>query len=161
MSHQFSSESRLMPTEAPEQSPTDREKAEGGQTMLRRSLAMNRAVMAKLLPYYFMCLFAIRSPYRSALSLAPYPWWEEEQCVIDSEGFISNIEKSIQEKLQTDGWQQEQGEQNVLPSIPAPCIDALVIAQYYIPAIEDWLRWEVEDPDDVEPVDGDIDLQMS
>jgi hypothetical protein len=69
---------------------------------------------------------------------------------------ISNIEKLIQEQLQAEGWQQKQGEQHTSPSIPPPCINALVIARYYIPAIEDWLRREVEDPDDVDPVDRDI-----
>jgi hypothetical protein len=97
------------------------------------------------------------SPHRSALPLAPYPWWEEQQCVIDSESFIFDIEKSIQEQLQADGWQQQQGDQHASPSIPPPYIDALIIARYYIPAIEGWLRQEVEDPDNVDPVDGDID----
>ena len=86
-----------------------------------------------------------------------YPWWEEQQCVPDTDSFISDIEQSAKDQLEADGWLLDRGEQDATLDPFPPGLDAVLIAQRYIPAVEDWLRREVEDPDDVSPVDGDID----
>jgi hypothetical protein len=90
-------------------------------------------------------------------NIDPYPWWEEQQCVPDTESFISDIEQSAKDQLEVDGWLLERGEQDASLVPFSPGLDAVLIAQRYISAVEDWLRREVDDPDDVSPVDGDID----
>jgi hypothetical protein len=89
-------------------------------------------------------------------NIDPYPWWEEQQCVPDTESFISDIEQSAKDQLEVDGWLLERGEQDASLDPFPPGLDAVTIAQRYIPAVEDWLRREVENPDDVSPVDGDV-----
>jgi hypothetical protein len=90
-------------------------------------------------------------------NIDPYPWWEEQQCVPDTDSFLSDIEQSAKDQLEADGWLQERGEQDPTLDPFPPGLDAVSIAQRYIPAVEDRLRREVEYPDDVSPVDGDID----
>lgn len=78
----------------------------------------------------------------------PYPWWEEQQCVADAESFISDMEQSAKDQLMVDGWLRERGEQDAsLDPFPIG-LDAVIIAQRYIPAMEHWLWREVENPDD-------------
>lgn len=86
-----------------------------------------------------------------------YPWWEEQQCVSDTDSFISDMEQSAKDQLEADGWLLERGEPDARLDPFPPGLDSVVIAQRYIPAVEDWLRREVEDPNDVSPVDSDID----
>lgn len=94
---------------------------------------------------------------RRNFNIAPYPWWEEQQCVADTDSFIFDIEQSVKDQLEADGCLLERGEQDASLDPFPPELDAVLVAQRYIPAVEDWLRREVEDPDDVSPVDGDID----
>ncbi|KAJ5860660.1 uncharacterized protein N7529_007970 [Penicillium soppii] len=60
------------------------------------------------------------------------------------------------DQLEVDGWLLERGEQDASLDPFPPGLDAVIIAQRYIPAVENWLRREVENPDDVSPVDGDV-----
>ncbi|KAJ5117817.1 hypothetical protein N7448_011449 [Penicillium atrosanguineum] len=99
----------------------------------------------------------LESPSRLVSNIDPYPWWEEEQCVLDTDSSLSDIEKSVKDELETDGWLPERGEQDALLDLFQPKLDAMIIAQLYILAVEDWLRREVKDADDLSPVDGDMD----
>jgi hypothetical protein len=102
-------------------------------------------------------IFIPESSRRRRFNSAPYPRWEEQQCVPDADSFIFDIEQSVKEQLEADGWLLERGEQDASLDPFPPELDAVVVAQRYIPAVEDWLRREVEDPDYVSPVDGEID----
>ncbi|KAJ5588725.1 hypothetical protein N7537_011403 [Penicillium hordei] len=148
-------------TRAPAQSSNTREQRSLAHNMLRRSLITTRAVMAKLLPYYFMYSLAIRyieeqkSSTRRELDFPPYPWWEEPQCILDADSFISDIEESVKDQPETDGWLLERGEQDSL--LDPHEHDDVVVAQRFISAVEDWLHREVKYPDEVSLVDGDMD----
>ena len=80
-----------------------------------------------------------------------------QHCISDTDSFISNSEESANDQLEADGWLLERGERDSLLG-PFPLgLDSVIVVQRYIPAVEDWLQREVEDPDDVSPVDSDID----
>lgn len=97
------------------------------------------------------------SPSRRDSNIGPYPWWQEQQCVPDTDSFLSDIERSVKDQLEADGWSLERGEQDaLLDSFPQE-LDAIIVAQLYISAVEDWLQREVKDADDLSPVDGDVD----
>jgi hypothetical protein len=97
------------------------------------------------------------SPSRRDSNIDPYPWWEEQQCVPDTDSFLSDIEKSVKDQLETDEWLLEPCEKDALLDSFTPELDAIIVAQLYISAVEDWLRREVKDADDLSPVDGDVD----
>ncbi|KAJ5976556.1 hypothetical protein N7481_010263 [Penicillium waksmanii] len=86
-----------------------------------------------------------------------YPWWEEQQCVLDSESAISDLDHSIKEQLRADGWLLDRSGQEIPLSPFPPDIDSVILARSYITTLENWLRSNVEDPEEIIPVDGDID----
>lgn len=94
---------------------------------------------------------------RYNLPTIPYPWLEEEQCVLDSESCIFDIEKSIQEQLCADGWLPERGRDDNLISFSLSQVDALILVHRYIPAFENWIQDEVENADDVGLIHEDVD----
>jgi hypothetical protein len=87
-----------------------------------------------------------------------YPRWEEKQCVLDSESTISDLDHSIKEQLQADGWiLDRRGQEASLSPFP-PDIGSVTLARSYITTLENWLLSNVEDPEEIIPIDGDIDL---
>ncbi|KAJ5882292.1 uncharacterized protein N7529_000964 [Penicillium soppii] len=119
--------------------------------------------MAKLLPYYFMYSLAIRyieeqkSSSRRDLDIAQYPWWEEQQCILDANSFICDIEESVKDQPETDALLLERGKQDSLLHPFLLELYDFIVAQPYMSAVEDWLQREVKYADEVIPVDGDMD----
>lgn len=86
-----------------------------------------------------------------------YPWQEEQQCVLDSESTICDLDHSVKEQLQEDGWILDlDGQETSLSPFP-PEIGSVILARSYITTLENWLLSNVEDPEETTPVDGVID----
>jgi hypothetical protein len=86
-----------------------------------------------------------------------YPRWEEKQCVLDSESTISDLGHYIKEQLLADGWILDRSRHEASLSPFPPDIDSVILARSYITTLENWLLSNVEDPEEMVPVDGDID----
>lgn len=89
-------------------------------------------------------------------TLPIYPWWEEQQCVLDSQNVISDIEELVKDQLQAHGWPLEENEQDASGSLSPPHRDANIRALLYIHVIEIWLDQEVEDADGMDLIDEDF-----
>ncbi|OGE47368.1 hypothetical protein PENARI_c047G05696 [Penicillium arizonense] len=162
MPHMFSAMPNSASTGAPAQSSNAREQA-GRPSDVAPVFDHDQNSHGKtiaILFYVFSCdqfIVISESLSQRDFNITPYPWWEEQQCIPDTGSFISDIEESVKDQLESDGWLLERGEHDSLLDPFSHELDAVIVAQRYIPAVEDWLQREVKDPDYVSPVDGDID----
>jgi hypothetical protein len=62
----------------------------------------------------------------------------------------------VRGKLQANGWFQE-GDGELFSLSQSPSEFETLLAQYYMDTVENFLQQEVEDPEDVDPLDQDVD----